>query len=88
MLKYERQQQPGLLGSSVFGVDGIHERLQPFVVAWRAAGTPRLFVASADIRKCYDTMKQVGLWLTGKCVLMHSPFDTPSLLVGGAGQVV
>ena len=58
-LKYERFQAPERLGSSVFGVQGVHRRLAPFVRAWYAADRPRVYMASVDVRKCYDTMKQV-----------------------------
>ena len=70
-LKYERFQSPESLGSSVFGVQGVHQRLAPFVRAWHAAGRPKLYVASVDVRKCYDTMKQVR-WGRGRWLWRHA----------------
>lgn len=65
-LKFERSRRRELSGAAVFGVHGIHGRLQPFIREWRRrgsgpgrrAGPPMpLFFVSVDVSKCYDSMK-------------------------------
>ena len=59
-LKYELQQQPALLGSSVFGYDDIYRAYHPFVQQWRQAAQPdgstplEPFLVTVDVSKAFD----------------------------------
>lgn len=59
-LKFERQRDATTVGAGVFSTGGIHERLRSFVSEWRMRGRPKVFTVSVDVRRCYDTMKQVS----------------------------
>lgn len=43
-------------GFSVFDNHQIFQKLEVFVDSWRRAGRPELFVATMDIKKCYDSV--------------------------------
>ena len=76
-LKYELQQQPALLGSSVFGYDDIYRAYHPFVQQWRQAApldgcTPlEPFLVTVDVSKAFDGININRLLLIARPVLRN-----------------
>jgi hypothetical protein len=62
-LQYEAA--PQLLGASVFSYADVFARLRRFVAQWRAAGSPRLYVASLDVARAFDSIPITPLWQVG-----------------------
>ncbi|KAM5264430.1 telomerase reverse transcriptase [Ctenodactylus gundi] len=59
VLNYERTQQPGLLGSSVLGLDDVYRAWRAFALRWRARDpAPPLYFVKADVSGAYDTIPQ------------------------------
>ncbi|XP_013380608.1 telomerase reverse transcriptase [Lingula anatina] len=57
VLSYIKNMNPGLVGSSVFGLDDIYAQWRNFVLKRRAAeDTGPLYFVKADIEKCFDTI--------------------------------
>jgi len=60
VLKFERSSNPRVFGSSVFGLQNVYIRFLRFVVALRRSqakqGSMPVYVATVDIRHCYDTI--------------------------------
>ncbi|MCJ1330566.1 hypothetical protein MMC10_007251 [Thelotrema lepadinum] len=60
MLNFEKTQQPGRLGASMFSVGEIHPKLRAFrsVLQAKEDTTLPLYFAKVDVKSCFDTIPQ------------------------------
>lgn len=57
VLRFEMEEDPTLVGSSVFGISDIYNKWKTFVLQRRAANDSRcLYCVKVDIETCYDTV--------------------------------
>ncbi|CCM03069.1 uncharacterized protein FIBRA_05189 [Fibroporia radiculosa] len=65
ILTYEKDNQPGLLGASVFGSNEIYSRLKTFKTRLLNASVdktlPKLYFVKVDVQACFDTIEQTKL---------------------------
>ena len=74
VLKLEAGLRPELLGFAVAGLDDVHQRLRALK---RLAPGRRFFLASVDIERCYDRIRQDAL-----LALLDGLLSEPSYAVG------
>ena len=71
-LGYERQQQPAQLGSSIFSIGGLHQKLKHF-----KSMIPRgekMYFVKVDIHSCFDTIPQGLLLETVAKIINHAQY--------------
>lgn len=68
ILRYERERNPELFGSGVFGLNEVYPEYKHFLEMFRASNSSssgsalnRLYFASVDIKHCYDNIVQKHL---------------------------
>ncbi|KAL8867135.1 MAG: hypothetical protein Q9174_005857 [Haloplaca sp. 1 TL-2023] len=62
MLDFERQQQPGAIGSALFSVGDMYPKLKAFrrALCSQTQAMPTLYFAKVDVKSCFDTIPQRG----------------------------
>lgn len=76
-LKFELQQQPGLLGSSVFGYDDIYRAYYSFILEWKkAAGQcpAEPYIVTVDVSRAFDAVCVDRLLKIASPVLQSSQY--------------
>ncbi|KAI0955894.1 hypothetical protein AcV7_006436 [Taiwanofungus camphoratus] len=65
ILTYEKENQPNLLGASVFGSNEIYSRLKAFkshlLQSGQSGRMPKLYFVKVDVQACFDTIEQTKL---------------------------
>ncbi|KAJ9602431.1 Telomerase reverse transcriptase [Cladophialophora chaetospira] len=74
VLNYERAREPSSLGSALFSVGDIHDRVADF--RKRIPAGARLFFAKVDIKSCFDSIPQQQLLRMIECVFSEQSYRT------------
>lgn len=76
-LKFEVQQDPRLLGSTVLGYDDVYMAYQPFAQAWRqqlSCDAAQPYILTVDITKAFNAIQIERLLKLAIAVLQHSDY--------------
>ena len=96
MLMAVQSRNPEVLGSAMFSVHGIHEKLKQFRAELRAAKQEdaKLYFAKVDVRACFDTLPQDRLVGIAEKLIKEEEYNVvksaelrPGLAVRRAGDV-
>lgn len=83
-LKFEAKRQPGCMGASIFGYDDFYNKYCTFLRSVRRGGavgadgprsmSRRIYVASVDVSKCFDTIKAAKLVNIVRSIMRESHY--------------
>ena len=71
-LGYERQQDPAQLGSAIFSINGLHEKLKQFKSI--TSKGEKLYLVKLDIQSCFDTIPQARLLDVINKIIAHPQY--------------
>lgn len=73
--RFEQARQPSTLGSAMFSVGDIHNRIAQFASTLKQGGSRRLFFVKVDIKSCFDTIPQVKLLQIAESLLSRTEYQ-------------
>lgn len=86
ILTYEKQQQPDLLGASVFSSNEIYQKLKKFKTELLkdtpSGKLPKLYFVKVDVQACFDTIDQTML-----LKILHNIISEENYMIRKHGQV-